>query len=316
MGGAYHAGALAALAESTGWDPRSADLIVGTSAGAATAAGLRAGLSAPDIFARATGRPLSDAGAALVGVDHRPFEFGAPDPGDAGSRSLLSYMPQAPWLVGPALLRPGPARWGVALAGLVPAGRQPNTVVGDRVRATAVGRWPTEPTWIVTYRTRDARRIVFGRDDVEVDDLATAVQASAAVPGRFRPVEMASGRYLDGAVHSPTNADLVAGLAYDVVIISSPMTATDDALGDERSLGARTRSWFGRLLRREVAAITARDTAVVVLEPGPTELAAMRADLSDGELGPLVADAAYASVLAHLSHTDVTAITDQLRTEP
>ena len=32
-GHAFHAGVLSALAEETGWDPRAADIIVGTSAG-------------------------------------------------------------------------------------------------------------------------------------------------------------------------------------------------------------------------------------------------------------------------------------------
>ena len=36
-GAAQHAGALAALVEATGWDPRTADVVVGTSAGATTA---------------------------------------------------------------------------------------------------------------------------------------------------------------------------------------------------------------------------------------------------------------------------------------
>jgi len=40
-GFSFHVGALAALAELTGWDPRDADLIVGTSAGANAAASLR-----------------------------------------------------------------------------------------------------------------------------------------------------------------------------------------------------------------------------------------------------------------------------------
>ena len=48
VGGAYHAGALAALSETAGWDARDADVIVGTSAGSIAAAALRAGLSGPD----------------------------------------------------------------------------------------------------------------------------------------------------------------------------------------------------------------------------------------------------------------------------
>jgi NTE family protein len=312
VGGAYHAGALAALAESTGWDPRSADLIVGTSAGAATAASLRAGLSAPDQRARMTGRELSPAGAELVAGRPDPFQPGEDEPAPT-SRGLLSYVPEAPWLVAPAILRPGPTRWGVALAGLVPAGRRSTIGLGDRVRATATGRWPSEPTWVVAYRTRDGRRVVFGRDDVEVDDLGVAVEASAAVPGRFRPVVMASGRYLDGAVHSPSNADLVAGLAYDLVIVSSPMTASPDALGDARSLPARTRSWFGRLLAREVEAIRKRDTAVLVLEPGAADMSAIGADLPDAELAPLVAETAYATVSARLADSEVAELTEGLR---
>ena len=37
IGLAYHAGALAALEHDLGWDPRSADVIVGTSVGAVSA---------------------------------------------------------------------------------------------------------------------------------------------------------------------------------------------------------------------------------------------------------------------------------------
>ena len=66
-GGAFHAGVLAALHEATGWDPRQADTIVGTSAGSITGASLRAGLSAVDMLARAESRPLSAAGAAIIG---------------------------------------------------------------------------------------------------------------------------------------------------------------------------------------------------------------------------------------------------------
>src|SRR5262245_31004064 len=65
-GGAFHAGALAALQEETGWDARAADVIVGTSAGSITGATLRVGLAATDLFARAVGAPLSREGTALL----------------------------------------------------------------------------------------------------------------------------------------------------------------------------------------------------------------------------------------------------------
>ena len=69
-GGAFHSGVLAALHESTGWDPRDAAVIVGTSAGSVTAAALRAGLSAADGLARAQGRSMSPEGQHLLSLIH------------------------------------------------------------------------------------------------------------------------------------------------------------------------------------------------------------------------------------------------------
>src|ERR1019366_430001 len=65
-GSAFHAGVLAAIEEVTGWDPRRATVIVGTSAGSITATSLRAGLSAADLLARAAVRPLEARPLALV----------------------------------------------------------------------------------------------------------------------------------------------------------------------------------------------------------------------------------------------------------
>ena len=41
--------------------------------------------------------------------------------------------------------------------------------------------------------------------------MATAVEASSAIPGFFQPVLIDGVRYVDGGAHSPTNADLLAG---------------------------------------------------------------------------------------------------------
>ncbi len=301
-GAAFHAGVLAALADATGWDPRLADLVVGTSAGASTAASLRGGLSPADLLARATGRPLSPAGAETVAGYDGPLTLDEVDEPPPGSwwDGLTRFVPAAPWLVGPALLRAGPTRWGVALAGVVPAGRVPTDLIGRPIRAAAPDRWPDEPTWIVSYRTGDARRVVFGRDDVEVPDLATAVEASSAVPGRFRPVTLESGRYVDGAVYSPTNADVVAPLAFDLVVVSAPMSADPTTRAELTGWPGRARGWFAGLLDREVAAVAQGGAATLVIEPRAGDLLAMRSDLPDRELGPLVADAAYESVRAQL----------------
>ena len=62
VGHGFHAGTLAALAEVAGWDARSADIVVGTSAGSVVGAMLRAGADPSDLFARAVGEPMSGAG--------------------------------------------------------------------------------------------------------------------------------------------------------------------------------------------------------------------------------------------------------------
>jgi NTE family protein len=302
LGGAYHAGALAALAEATGWDPRSADLIVGTSAGANTAAALRGGLAAPDHLARATDQPPSPEGADLTSAF--PHRIRLPEPEGMAPWPPWNNVPQAPWLVGPAFLRPGRARWGVAVAGLLPAGRQPTTVIGERVTALHADRWPDPPTWIVSYRTRDARRVVFGRDDIDVPDLATAVEASSAVPGRFRPVQIGSDRYIDGAVFSPSNVDVVAGLAFDLVVVCSPMTSMPGALPAGNSLAARGRAWCTGLLADEVTAVSAKGTPVLVLEPGVDDLTVMRGTGTAHDRSPDVARSAYRSVLERLDDPD------------
>jgi NTE family protein len=71
-GHAFHIGVLSALEEATGWDPRTADVIVGTSAGAIIGALLRGGLSPRDLAARALGEPLSDEGTAIAAILGKP----------------------------------------------------------------------------------------------------------------------------------------------------------------------------------------------------------------------------------------------------
>src|SRR6478672_11229899 len=65
-GGAFHAGVLSALADVLGWDARTAEIVVGTSAGSLTGAILRAGLPPADLAARAQDRPLSAEGRRVL----------------------------------------------------------------------------------------------------------------------------------------------------------------------------------------------------------------------------------------------------------
>ncbi|HEU5148869.1 MAG TPA: patatin-like phospholipase family protein [Iamia sp.] len=119
VGQAYQAGVLAALEHDLGWDPRTAEVVVGSSAGSITATLLRLGVPASDLAAFAVEAPLSLDGRLLDQLGAEPPAF-AP----FALRDLLR-----PWhLPSPALLartarRPWAFRPSVAALTLVPDGK-------------------------------------------------------------------------------------------------------------------------------------------------------------------------------------------------
>jgi len=295
VGGAYHAGALAALAETADWDARNADVIVGTSAGSIAAAALRAGLSGPDQHARSTNTPLSPEGQLLVGhltpvlelPTRPPFPRGVP-------------LPASPQLAATALLPPWSARPLAALAGLLPAGNVPTAPIGDRIRQMMNGRWPDQPLWICALRLRDGARVVFGRDEVDSTDVGTAVEASSAIPGYLQPVEIGGETYVDGGAHSPSNADVVSGLGLDLVVVVSPMSAPWTALRPTPNIGSRAlASW---VLEREVRGIRASGTPVLVLEPTAEDLEVMGNNAMNPARRSAVAEQARLTTIQRLTH--------------
>ena len=290
---AHHAGTLAALAEATGWDPRTADVVVGTSAGASTAVSLRAGLSAADHCFYYSRTPLSADGQALVDRVTTPLDL--MNPSDQPARRV----PANPMLVVRELLSTGRPRPVVPLAGLLPIGTHDGSSLAARMREMHSDRWPDHPTWICAVDLDSGRRVVLGRDDIDTD-IGSAVQASSAVPGWFAPVEVDGRRLVDGGVHSTTNADLVAALALDVVVVASSKTVGGVA-GPAGDTGSLARAWHGRTLRREVEAVKKRGAAVLVLEPTATDLAQRpiddRADVGLAE----VCEASRISTLARLA---------------
>jgi NTE family protein len=283
----YHAGTLAALAAHTGWDPRTADLIVGTSAGSTAAAYLRAGLSAADDHARFTGGEVSPEGRELL--DRIRPQTTVDAPGDA-DRQWASIRPLRPTLA--LRVATGKAAVVTGLAGLAPVGPWSNVELGDRIRDLCGASWPEQPTWVCAVRVRDGKRVVFGRDDVPTPDLGTAAQASCAIPRVIRPVRIGDDDYVDGGTHSSTNADLLATLAFDLVVVVSSMTTETPRLSPNH-VGPW---WFTRLLDREVASIRDHGTPVLVVQPTPADLTARR---GVGASQLTVARQAYRSLATH-----------------
>ena len=132
-------------------------------------------------------------------------------------------------------------------------------------------------------RLDNGRRVVFGRDGVDPGRVGTAVEASSAVPGWYAPVRIAGREYVDGAAWSTTNADLLAGLGFDLALVLAPQSVTSARLG--RDVRGLPRAYHRSMLSREIDAVHRNGTDVVVLEPTPqdVELLTVRRDrLDDG----------------------------------
>jgi NTE family protein len=268
VGHAFHAGVLAALADVTGWDPRRAEVVVGTSAGSVAGALLRAGFSASDLYEEAAaGRPSWRARRRLQRAERVNDDVPAfPAPVD-----LLGAL-ASPRLVARALATPWAVRPGVAAAALLPEGSLSTEPFADRLRPLIGSAWPSAALWICAVDLDRGRRVVFGRDR-EAADLVTAVRASCAIPGFFAPVVADGHRYVDGGAHSPTNADLLADEGLDLVIVSSPMSHTGAWPGV--ALDAPGRAFARAQLRLEERRLASTSTPVVVVQPGRGVRAAM-----------------------------------------
>jgi NTE family protein len=109
--------------------------------------------------------------------------------------------------------------------------------------------------------------------------LQLAVGASCAMPGYFKSVSINGHEFVDGGIHSPTNADTLASQDdLDLVIVISPMSSDRNV---PRNVSGALRRLCHRVLQKEVAQLRGAGIRVVVLEPGPAVVTAMGADFMD-----------------------------------
>jgi NTE family protein len=295
VGHAYHSGVLAAIEDATSWTPDSAEVIVGTSAGSIVAALIRAGLSSADLANNSLHRPLSAAGAALMARTGPAVRLATPGPRHAD----VARGPASASL----LLRPWGVRLGALAAAILPSGTVSTEAVAAGVRAVYGTGWPDRPTWICALRLDDGQLVAFGRRDAPHATMAEAVAASCAIPAYFQPVVIGRKRYVDGGAHSVTNADLMAGEGFDLVIVSCPMGGTRDAVA--MGLDLPMRAAVRARLQREVDKVRRGGSLVLTLQPTREVRAAMGNNPMDAHRGSAVTAAAYQSTLRRLKDADV-----------
>jgi NTE family protein len=132
--------------------------------------------------------------------------------------------------------------------------------------------------------------VVFGRPGAPPARLAGAVLASCAIPGYFQPVDIGGTEYVDGGVHSATNADVLRSEGLDVVVVISSMSA---AHGSANGADGWLRRSVHRRMEREVARLQESGAVVISLEPGPQARRAMGLRAMAEDRSPQVIEAAY-----------------------
>lgn len=270
LGFAWTVVALRCLEQTLDWDVRTADVLVGTSAGAELVAALGSGRTPQDLLDALDGRPGADALLAAHVAAHPGAVPPLPRPG-LPARGLV----RAGWTGRSAY---------TALAGLLPRGRGDATWLREYGDALAgPDGWVFHPaTWLVAADASTGRRVALGSPGAPVARLGEAVAASWAIPGWFPPVTIGGATYVDGGAVSSVSADLLLGQGLDEVVVVAPMTSAGGAPATGLSRVERVlRRQMTRGLDREVAALRAAGVRVVRVEPGPEELAAMGANFMD-----------------------------------
>jgi NTE family protein len=278
LGAAWSIGALCALEETEDFDVRTADIIIGTSAGSVLASLLGAGVRPADLRDDLLGVPVMDGPLAGYTYDHERATGGSlpsrPRPG-LGSTRLLLRTVRHPLSVTPM----------AALSSILPAGRGSLWSVRHLIEAvTPPGEWSPHPqVWVVAMDYDSGRRVAFGREGAPAASLADAVLASCSIPAWYAPVRIGGRRYIDGGTCSPTSVDLLAALDLDEVYVLAPMASFD--YDEPTSVAGKVERGFRRTVTRrmvrEAGKVRSMGTQVTMVGPGPDDLEAIGANMMD-----------------------------------
>jgi NTE family protein len=265
---AYLTTTLSVLQQLTGWDPRSADVIVGTSAGSNMGGSLRGGTP--------IGESLDD--IMTLPTNPRSMERLRELSGREADRTTRLF-PTSLKMVGREAVRGPFMRPSRMISGLLPNGNIRTDTIGDRMFELHGSKWPEADLFITTVRLHDGERVVFGRDRTDIP-VGSAVEASSAIPGYFRPVVIDNFRYVDGGTHSPTNADLLADRDLDLIVVVAPMSVDSYSNGWMMTNGVLRMFWRAQV-QREVHDLRERGHEVLLLEPSIDEARSMGPTMMD-----------------------------------
>jgi NTE family protein len=194
-GAGWEIGMIAGLKES-GVDLTTADLVIGTSAGAVVGAQILSGVPIEELYERQLRPPTGEIA----------IRFGL---GNLGRFAALMLLPG-----GERGVRTRVGRAALRARTMTEAARK--AIIATRL---PVHDWPEHDLQITAVDAKTGELVVFNRDSgVELVD---AVAASSAVPMVYPAITINGRHYIDGGVRSIANADLATGC--DPVVVLAPL---------------------------------------------------------------------------------------------
>ncbi len=304
LGFAWIVGALSALESESGIHARDVEFVVGTSAGSVAAAVLACGVSVDQMRRHHQG---------VAAPNDPPIGYDYDVVSRSGRPPRPGLRPGSPRLVLEAVRHPRRSQAVVTIAAVLPTGRgslAPVAGMIDGITAASgfVRRWPQRPRpWVVAVDYRTGRRVVFGRDHADAHrgsevSLTDAVVASCSIPAWYPPVIIGDRPYIDGGTVSNASVDLLAGEPLDEVYVLAPMASVeaDRPRSPMTRLERAIRRGITRGIQADIDRLRAEGKRVVLLTPGPADLAVMGANLMNSRRRTAVLEAAERSVAAQL----------------
>jgi NTE family protein len=265
LGEAWMTAVLVGLEEATGFDASECDAFVGTSAGSIVAAVLAAGIDPRSRLGRMPEQPE---------VDDSPVRGNGGGAGTRVARLALQGArgAAAPFAaVGLRSTAPGGALFRRTLLGLAPTGRRSLRGLGDHLERDGAhwdGRLQVSAVDLGT-----GKRVMFGSPEAPEASVGEAVEASCAIPGVFRPVEIRGREYVDGGAWSPTNLDVAPVERGSRVLCLNPTGSLRGTLAGALGIVSRSAATV------EALALERRGVKVKVIAPDADSLEAFGGNL-------------------------------------
>jgi predicted acylesterase/phospholipase RssA len=291
FGAIYEIGTLLALQESLeGVDFNDMGVYVGVSAGSFLSAALANGIPVSEIYGLFIEGSEAE-GSLAPEVFMRPAfrEY------MSRARTVPPLLLHSLWQYAKKPLQASPLESFAALGRAIPTGIFDNDTIHQYLRSvfTAPGRTDDfrdlpHKLYLVATDLDTGESVSFGRPGRDHVPISKAVQASAALPGLFPPVEIDNHDFVDGALRKTLHASEALDDGMKLVICVNPIVPYDASLAAEKGRGPHRRLVEGGLpavLSQTFRAIIHsrmavgiskyrtqyRDADVVLFEPDPDD---------------------------------------------